>query len=474
MARRIMREFKLFEVSAVDRPCQEPARMVIAKRDGGAVCKECGGDGSHLEKCSMFAKAWWPDFVNDENDNLLDPETIDYCKRTFTAEQRRHAAASGAAMPGGGFPIQNESDLHNAIRAIGRAKNPGAARAHIKERARALGLSNLIPDTWGKAMKKHIDFNKAVEDKLTVMLMKAATDNGANLDGVVAAGRALKASMESIADLDTDAERGEALAKTVDQAVVHLASLVPAGAADAFKAAVAAIPAISKGAVMDPKAELEKLQKRNAYLEALAKLSDVHKAFMDKMSDEDKALFVAKSETDRDAAIKASGKKKPPGKDDGDEPDDDDMKKSLAKRDARIETLEKSNAEFVREREEALCKALCRDNGLPESDHEMLAKLRKSDPEAAAAFLKRTKALLAQANPALFTELGKSGGGSDDPTADINAKALEMMNSVNKTAKSAAERMSIQKARMLVRENNPELAKAEREMENRRRHGRAA
>src|SRR5208282_3102444 len=102
-------------------------------------------------------------------------------------------------------------------------------------------------------------------------------------------------------------------------------------------------------------------------------------------------------------------------------------------------------------------KSLCRDNGLPEAKHVTLMKLRKSDPAAAEDLLKDFKALAAQANPKLFTELGKGGGGSDDPTAEIAAKALELMSAVNKTAK-AAERITIEKARTMAREQNPDIA----------------
>lgn len=69
-------------------------------------------------------------------------------KRTFSAEQRRSLADSGKAMPDGSFPIVNEEDLHNAVRAIGRAKNPGAAKRHIMKRARAMGMMDAIPDDW--------------------------------------------------------------------------------------------------------------------------------------------------------------------------------------------------------------------------------------------------------------------------------------------------------------------------------------
>jgi len=73
----------------------------------------------------------------------------------FTAEQRRRLAARGQALPGGRFPIRNRADLENAIRAVGRAGGPegteadrNEVRRFIIQRARALGLSELIPDTW--------------------------------------------------------------------------------------------------------------------------------------------------------------------------------------------------------------------------------------------------------------------------------------------------------------------------------------
>jgi hypothetical protein len=68
--------------------------------------------------------------------------------RDFSQDQRTKLSKSGAAMPDGSFPIENEQDLKNAIRAIGRAKNPAAARAHVVQRAKALGLTKLLPGSW--------------------------------------------------------------------------------------------------------------------------------------------------------------------------------------------------------------------------------------------------------------------------------------------------------------------------------------
>jgi hypothetical protein len=73
----------------------------------------------------------------------------DETDREFSTAEREKAAEKGQAMSGGGFPIKSEKDLRNAIQAIGRAKDPAAAKAHIKKRAKALGLTSLIPKQWG-------------------------------------------------------------------------------------------------------------------------------------------------------------------------------------------------------------------------------------------------------------------------------------------------------------------------------------
>lgn len=75
--------------------------------------------------------------------------------RTFTAAQRKDAAKSGHAMSDGSFPIKNAEDLKNAIRLVGKAKDPGKARAHVIARARALGLTKLLPQDWTSRSKAY-------------------------------------------------------------------------------------------------------------------------------------------------------------------------------------------------------------------------------------------------------------------------------------------------------------------------------
>lgn len=73
----------------------------------------------------------------------------------FNTERRRRLASRGQAMPDGGFPIRNISDLKNAIQAYGRATNKPAVKAWIKKRARALGAEDLLPDNWRDDVVKH-------------------------------------------------------------------------------------------------------------------------------------------------------------------------------------------------------------------------------------------------------------------------------------------------------------------------------
>lgn len=68
--------------------------------------------------------------------------------REFSTKQRKKLANKGQAMSDGSFPIANKQDLRNAIQAYGRASNKAAAKRHIIKRAKALGATDLLPDSW--------------------------------------------------------------------------------------------------------------------------------------------------------------------------------------------------------------------------------------------------------------------------------------------------------------------------------------
>ena len=66
----------------------------------------------------------------------------------FTPEKRRELAKQGLAMPDGGYPIRNRSDLINAIQAYGRGTNKPEIKRWIKKRAKDLHAEKYLPDNW--------------------------------------------------------------------------------------------------------------------------------------------------------------------------------------------------------------------------------------------------------------------------------------------------------------------------------------
>lgn len=54
--------------------------------------------------------------------------------------ERMKAAKEGKALPDGSFPIRNLDELHKAMGLVGNGKNPTAAKALIRKRAKELGV----------------------------------------------------------------------------------------------------------------------------------------------------------------------------------------------------------------------------------------------------------------------------------------------------------------------------------------------
>lgn len=74
---------------------------------------------------------------------------LGFTKADLTAEGRRKAAASGAAMDDGSYPITTKADLRKAIKAVGRGGDDhNDIRKHIIKRAQALGLEAMVPSDW--------------------------------------------------------------------------------------------------------------------------------------------------------------------------------------------------------------------------------------------------------------------------------------------------------------------------------------
>ncbi|WP_329143441.1 hypothetical protein OIU91_05940 [Streptomyces sp. NBC_01456] len=70
-------------------------------------------------------------------------------KADTSASGRREAAADGAALPDGSYPIKTKADLRKAIKAVGRGgSDHDKIRAHVIKRAKALGLEAMVPSNW--------------------------------------------------------------------------------------------------------------------------------------------------------------------------------------------------------------------------------------------------------------------------------------------------------------------------------------
>jgi hypothetical protein len=433
MARRIMRRFKLAEVSAVDKPAQEHALALIFKRrDAGEP----------------------------------------YWKREFTAEQRREAASSGAAEPDGSYPIHNASDLHNAMQAIGRSKNPAKTRAHIRARARALGLTSELSD----AFKRSDDMTDAATKVMGLFLGER----------LAKARDAFLASVKSILG-DDKANKDELVDKTVDQFVDHVADL----SADSIKALsggdpddtpsedemnVAAmkkvlgladnateqdvIAAVTKLAAAETHADKEKIAKLEKDLAdatkaatvaaelAKADFSDTERAFYNNLSDD--AAKDSFRKADHAGRMTQMEKR---------EPELLELAKKVAENEAlrkRVEKLEedKALAEFTKEAIDA---------GLPESEGRtwmLMAKNAKS-PEEKAAVAKMKghlkSAIAAAKEGGLFKEFGATGRAEPlSAYEELEAKAAELRKVQPTLTKSQAF------AKVYADPENAKLAQRER------------
>ena len=114
----------------------------------GVPCPSCNADGAKEEKAAATDEFGWSKADKADWTDLQKAMYPSVVKKAYTLKERLALAKEGKAMPGGGYPIDNVADLENAIRAIGRAKDPAATKAFIKRRAAALKATDKIPDTW--------------------------------------------------------------------------------------------------------------------------------------------------------------------------------------------------------------------------------------------------------------------------------------------------------------------------------------
>jgi len=91
-------------------------------------------------------EAW--DIYNEINDNPNPEWNIEMNEKKFSSKKREKLSKKGEALPDGSFPIENTSDLRNAIKSYGLSKDKKRAKSWIKKRAKELNAIDLLPKTW--------------------------------------------------------------------------------------------------------------------------------------------------------------------------------------------------------------------------------------------------------------------------------------------------------------------------------------
>lgn len=244
----------VIEVSVVDRPCNPTTLFSIAAKADGAEGLSLIADAEVVEKteaeafglpAELYDRLATP--VKEALARLADggatvtaetlkadteaapqltvnvhvsaPSPVE--KADLSAAGRRKAAASGAAMPDGSYPITSKADLRKAIRAVGRGNaDHSAIRKHIIKRAKALGLEAMVPSNWN-ADGSLKDANKAdVDEELVAKAEQVLRD--------------VRALAPSLTKADDDTEGGgedetEDIAGA-DQAIAVIAKLIIAEA----------------------------------------------------------------------------------------------------------------------------------------------------------------------------------------------------------------------------------------------------
>ena len=256
MAKRIMRAFKLNEISAVDKPAQAHAKAVLMKRDNpdnmddlakflapdfqkdmygvgrfaeiiqslyylGQSCEQESENEGDESPVPAALKNWLRDGTKVFR-QMADEEVRELIaavkKRDFSAKERKTDAKSGAAMPDGSFPIEDAGDLANAMRLAGHAKDPAAARRHIKARAKALGLESHLSGAYSKAVIEQAERAVAAALADGAAFAKTITDFQDYLDGVLPAEiakahRAASSGSNAQGDINMTADEIAALEK---------------------------------------------------------------------------------------------------------------------------------------------------------------------------------------------------------------------------------------------------------------------
>lgn len=423
---RVLRNLKINEVSSVDRGAGEGVKVILMKR---AQQKKAWGD--------LFLK------FADESDRKSffhkRPKLEAYCKRE-----------------GNSFPIENEADLKNALRAFSRAKNADVVKAHIVKRATEL---DLLDDAIA-ALKKKKPVGGEKDSLKPGPEIEAVETDDSELDGDPSANTGLGGSNERIG------KAVMALAKSTAEIVLAGGDQTDALLEKSF----AEFRGYLNGDENMPKTTQELIDASVAPLTAmLGKIAKVLKIDVEKLDDDEGDDVIEKTAAEIAAekrALAKAGKGKKPsgdgdaGSDDGD--GNDDAHADEGKVGKRMADFAKAYPEVAKMLEgaqanEALLKGLQADKersefakqaiaaGLDEADGDLLRKVAKGDQKSMSDLLKRVKEKTASAEAlakaaGVFSEFGSGqSGSSDSPYDQLMIKAEELRKTADGKGLSSAQ-----------------------------------
>lgn len=128
----------------------------IALKGRGVTCPQCKGTGGAENNAEVPVEAGDEVLGLDLGEYRRRIEALEYgaeLRAKYTQEQIDELGKKGHAFKADDgtydYPIEDEEDLTRAVKAVGRGNaDHDAIRKYIIGRAKALGLSNLIPETW--------------------------------------------------------------------------------------------------------------------------------------------------------------------------------------------------------------------------------------------------------------------------------------------------------------------------------------